>query len=93
MIEESRFDVFSGSLDKDFLWIESVCGLDQARERMEKLAFRNPGRYFLFSARSELMVAWIDTSLHMMKPVPLSKAKGVAQTAESSSGRNGRGCC
>jgi hypothetical protein len=45
---------------------------------MEKLAFRNPGRYFLFSARSESIVAKIDTSPHMMKPVPLTKAKGAA---------------
>ena len=40
-----RFDVFSGLLDKDALWIESVQGLGAAYERMTELAANRPGPY------------------------------------------------
>lgn len=49
MTQEPRFDIFSGSIDKDALRIEAVEGLAKARERMEELAANVPGKYFVFS--------------------------------------------
>ena len=38
MDHEPRFDIFSGTVDKDARWIEAVRGLANARERMGALA-------------------------------------------------------
>ena len=47
---ESTFDIFSGHLGEDALWLEAVEGLSNARERMQKIAEQTPGAYFVFSS-------------------------------------------
>ena len=47
---EPRFDIFSGQIDKNALWVETVEGLSNARERMEQIAAEKPGQVFHFLA-------------------------------------------
>jgi hypothetical protein len=60
MDHEPRFDIFSGTVDKDARWIEAVPGLANARTRMESLA--KPGKYFIFSTLSHAVLAMTDTT-------------------------------
>src|SRR5215472_6514512 len=55
------FSVFSGVPDKNAVWIETVAGLSNARERMEAIAAEKPGQYFVFSPRDHTILAKIET--------------------------------
>jgi hypothetical protein len=57
-----RFDIFSGSPDKEPLWLGVSSGLDTAVERMEQRARTEPGRYFIHDAQNQAVVASIDTA-------------------------------
>jgi hypothetical protein len=61
MDTESRFDIFSGTPDKDAVWVECVLGLSNARGRMEQIAAQKPGRYFLFSLLSHSVLSKTET--------------------------------
>ena len=52
-MREPCFDIFSGAPDKTPVWIETVYGLSNARERMAAIAARKPGAYFVFSIVSQ----------------------------------------
>jgi len=56
------FGLFAGSGDKDAMWLETVEGLDNARNRMERLAAQVPGKYFVFSVPNRAVVAKTDTT-------------------------------
>jgi hypothetical protein len=43
-----KFDIFSGSVDKNAFWLEHVEGLEKAKRRLEEIATKQPERYFLF---------------------------------------------
>jgi hypothetical protein len=49
--EESFFHIFSGTGSEDAAWVEVVRGLECARERLDEIATKDPGRYLLFSFR------------------------------------------
>ena len=70
---EPKFDIFSGRIDKNALWIESVEGLSNARERMEQIATEKPGQYFIFSSMSHSVLAQIETFARIHEP---SRARG-----------------
>jgi len=61
-----NYHVFSGSRDKDALWLESIEGLGAANERMEQLAAEKPGPYFIFSTDTTFSRS-IDTSIQTLK--------------------------
>lgn len=58
---EPRFDIFSGTLEEGAVWIETVVGLDRARERMAQMAATKPGSYFVFSFNNNSVVAKLDS--------------------------------
>jgi hypothetical protein len=58
---EPAYDIFSGFTNKDAVWIEAVASLSKARRRMEEIARKSPGRYFLFSQETHSVVERIDT--------------------------------
>jgi len=70
---ERKFDIFKGYIGKDVVWLQSVSGLDNARQRMEQIASESPGVYFLFSRLTHSICARIDTR----KPLLRSKASKV----------------
>ena len=45
MEQISKFAIFSGSIDKDALWLETAEGLANARQRMNEIAAKSPGKY------------------------------------------------
>jgi len=77
MDHEPRFDIFSGTVDKDARWIEAVRGLANARTRMESLARDKPGKYFVFSTLSHAVLAMTDTT-QLAKPDISNKQSDVA---------------
>ena len=54
------FDIFSGT-QKNAAWIETVEGLSAARERLQQIAGKKPGQYFIFSALTRISVCEIET--------------------------------
>jgi len=72
------FDIFSGRFgEKGVLWLGAVARLDDARARINNLAAKQPGAYFVFNSDSQLIVAAVDTSpvMHASEPI---KAKDAA---------------
>lgn len=56
--EHVPYDIFKGhSNHRDARWILTVEGLYSARERMERIAAKQPGSYFLFCASTCSVVA------------------------------------
>jgi hypothetical protein len=60
-MKEPAFDIFTGTSEKNGVWLESVDGLSNARARMHDIAARIPGHYFVFSVGSRSVVAQIET--------------------------------
>jgi hypothetical protein len=56
------YDIFSGSRDKDALWLEAVQGLGAACDRMKELAAQTKGPYFVFCTSTHKVLASVDTS-------------------------------
>jgi hypothetical protein len=75
-MKEPTFDIFTGTSDKNAIWLDTVNGLSNARARMYELAAQIPGQYFIFSGRTHSIVARIET---FEKPdsaeVKIAKAK------------------
>lgn len=57
-----KFDIFSGELDKNAVWLETVDGLAEAQKRMQEIATRKPGVYFIFSSGDRSVVAKLETT-------------------------------
>ena len=60
-----KFDIFSGVMDKNARWVETVKGLENAKRRMHKIAAESPGKYFVFCEFSHTVVDLTDTSSDM----------------------------
>ena len=61
-INSPTFDVFSGFLEKDAKWLESIEGLGAATQRMFQLSVIQPGPYFVFDYKQHKVLASTDTS-------------------------------
>jgi hypothetical protein len=64
------FEIFSGSLDQNAMWLASVEGLNNACQRMRTCAAAEPGAYFVFDILNRRILAPIDTSLSSEVPKP-----------------------
>jgi hypothetical protein len=73
-----KFDIFSGAIDKNARWLEAVGGLENAKRRMDEIATKSPGRYFVFCDFSHTVIALTDTL-----PEMASEARATARTYES----------
>ena len=58
----STFGIFKGLHDRNAKWIEAVEGEAKAVRRMNEMAAKDPGPYFVFSAYTHTVVAATDTS-------------------------------
>ena len=56
------FDVFSGFLEHDAKWIESIEGLGAATQRMFQFSVIRPGPYFVFDNKQHKVLTSTDTS-------------------------------
>ena len=43
------FDIFKGLPDGNFLWVDAVQGLPEAKSHINQLALTEPGRYLIHS--------------------------------------------
>ena len=75
-MKEATFDIFSGESDKDAVWIDSVDGLSKAREHLEEIAAKKPGKYFLFSSSSSSILLRIETFNNSMTTASYAVASG-----------------
>jgi len=57
-----QLDIFSGSLDHEPVWLESVEGLATASQRLMERATRVPGSYFVFDTESRNILLHVDTT-------------------------------
>ena len=55
-MDTDMFDLFAGPPDRDAAWLESVVGLEKAKNRVNELAAENPGEYFVFHSRSHTVL-------------------------------------
>ena len=60
-MEQSTFDIFRGTDDKDAVRIGSVAGLSNLLRRMEEIAALSPERYFVRRQQGHAVLARIDT--------------------------------
>jgi hypothetical protein len=73
------FDIFKGHYpDKQAIWLETIRGLPNARQRMEQIAAETPGNYFVFSAHDNLVMAISDTTLRSEIARVKAKTEGAA---------------
>ncbi|HKV46975.1 MAG TPA: hypothetical protein VJN69_02705 [Candidatus Acidoferrales bacterium] len=56
-----KFDIFIGAPDRDALWVCTVRGLANAKERMDQIAAERPGRYFIFYTPERKVLSQIET--------------------------------
>ena len=56
IVSTDSFDIFRGTPDEHGAWLESVVGLDQAKDRLKQLASEFPGSYFIFHAPSQTVL-------------------------------------
>jgi hypothetical protein len=66
---KDAFDIFAGT-EKNGLWLETVEGLSNARERLQQIAAEKPGQYFLFCAKTHSSVCEIET-FSIPRPRPM----------------------
>jgi len=72
----STFGIFKGLHDRNAKWVDDVDGQARAEHRMNEIAARDPGPYFVFSAYTHTVVAVTDTSKN--KATTQMKAKAQA---------------
>lgn len=61
-MDQPMFDIFEGtSSEGDAMWLEAVASLANAGQRMEAIATKSPGQYFVFSQATRSIVARTDT--------------------------------
>jgi hypothetical protein len=68
MMMITTFDIFSGRVDKDAVWVETVEGFGNAYELMTKIAAGIPGSYFIVSQKTRSIRGSIDTSTKQCFP-------------------------
>jgi hypothetical protein len=73
-VEETTFDIFSGIPDKNALWLEAVTGLENARQRMDQIARKTPGDYFLFSVQAHRILVKTNTLTKLESAPPSTNA-------------------
>lgn len=65
--QEPFFDIFSGSVYENAMWIEAIAGLERVCQRMMDLAAQSPGKYFIFSFRARMVLASIDSRNNLVR--------------------------
>jgi hypothetical protein len=61
-METAEFDIFSGAIDQDAVWVAVVEGLDSACALMRECASKQHGKYFVYCMRTHRVLDSIDTT-------------------------------
>ena len=67
----SKFDIFKRLRDGTSLWIAAVEGLEEARNRMKRLAIVVPGNYLIYSEEKSLVIESVTNSNVSRKHFPV----------------------
>jgi hypothetical protein len=59
---QPTFDIFRGTTKADGIWLESVGGLSNSKDRMHQIAAENPGCYFVFASHDQSIRARTETT-------------------------------
>ena len=62
MPRSSTYDIFAGSPDWGFVWVEAAADLDAASRRLKELSVSRPGPYFVYCCHTQSVVTRVDTS-------------------------------
>ncbi|HEY4817363.1 MAG TPA: hypothetical protein VIH67_08020 [Candidatus Acidoferrum sp.] len=54
-----HLDILKRQSDGSFVWIEAASDMQEAEQRLSRLASTDPGEYFVFDQRSQQIVAKI----------------------------------
>ena len=57
-----HLDILRRERDGNFVWLEAAQDLQRAKSRLEELAQRNPGEYFVFDQKAQQIVAKIGVT-------------------------------
>ena len=57
-----HLDILKRQPDGSFIWLEAASDLKVAKDRMEQLASRHPGEYFVFDQKTQQIVAKIGVA-------------------------------
>lgn len=86
--EAPKFDIFFGAPNRDAIWVCAVRGLSNAKERMDKIAMEQPGRYFILNAAERTVLAQTETFAQTLSPRKINgetTVTGSPSTAQSRS--------
>jgi hypothetical protein len=71
----SRFDIFSGTHQGNrAIWLDGVNDFEEAKQKMLSIATEKPGKYFVFSAQENRIVAEIEMKPSVYKEMPADAA-------------------
>ena len=57
-----HLDILKRERDGNFVWLEAAQDLQRAKSRLEELAQRSPGEYFVFDQKAQQIVAKIGAT-------------------------------
>jgi hypothetical protein len=58
----AEFDIFSGAIDRDAVWVAVVEGWEAACDVMRQYASEHHGKYFVYCMRTHRVVDSVDTT-------------------------------
>ena len=57
-----HLDILKRERDGNFVWLEAAQDLQRAKLRLEELARRDPGEYFVFDQKAQQIVATLGVA-------------------------------
>ncbi len=67
-MEESMFHIYAGTPGGNSKWLESASELASAQKRMEDLAAKTPGQYFIFNVWTSCILSQLNTQKLLSTP-------------------------
>jgi len=67
-MEESTFDIYAGTPGGNARWMESASELAVAQKRMQELAAKTPGPYFIFNIWTSCVLSQLNTQRALSAP-------------------------
>jgi len=61
-METAEFDIFSGTIDRDAIWVAVVEGLEAACAVMREYASEHHGKYFVYCMQTHRVLDSVDTT-------------------------------
>jgi hypothetical protein len=76
-METAEFDIFSGAIDRDAVWVAVVEGLEAACAVMRQYALERRGKYFVYCMQTHRVVDSVDTTGREGKELSVSPTRSL----------------